>query len=214
MFFHAKGRRLPPVDVVTLFTGAFPRAVVKLPLVRIWCVAVLASVKRNLFLEVIIQMAGLAGHLGVLAEQRVLGLGVIKVIGWQHDLPSVGCMAGLARFFKLAAVWIHVAVDAVGKLHVLVPYRPARCIGLVALIAGHLAVQSGQRIPRLRVIKLAFLAIFQVSTLWHLVHSLPSDPLCGSAWQGVQAGDCPKKDLAGSLYLISALRLGSMCAGV
>src|SRR6516165_8425730 len=158
VLFHAKSRRLPPVDVVTLFTGAFPRAVVKLPLVRIGRVAVLASLKRNLFLEVIIQMAGLADHLGVLAEQGVLGLGVIKVIGWKHDLPSVGCMAGLARFFEFAAVWIDVAVDAVGKLHVLVPYRPARCIGLVALIAGHLAVQSGQRIPRLRVIKLAFLA--------------------------------------------------------
>jgi len=140
VLLRAERRRLPSVDVVTFFAGAFPRAIVELALVRIGRMTVLASLKGNLLLEVIIQMASLASHLGMLAEQRVLGLRVIKVITGQHDFPAVDGMTALARFFELAAVRINVAINTVGKLHVLVADRSARGVRLMAFVARHLDV--------------------------------------------------------------------------
>src|ERR1035438_7721088 len=63
-------------------------------------------------------------------------------------------MAGLAALRETAVVWVGVAIRTLGKRNPSIPRFAVRA-GRVALLALHLEVHPGQRILRLRVIKLA-----------------------------------------------------------
>jgi hypothetical protein len=73
VFLDPEQRWLPTVDRMTL--GAFPffRTSVKLPLMRIRCVAVFAVSKGNFLLEVVLQVASRTSNLGMFSQQWVLG---------------------------------------------------------------------------------------------------------------------------------------------
>jgi hypothetical protein len=112
-------------------------------------------------------------------------------------------------FFERAAMPVTVASRAGITLHALITHRPARRVGFVAFFASHFDVQSRQRVRCLRMV-----GVLRRFPLWRFVHSLPSWPLCGSLWHGVQFVDCPKNDLFTSFILISSRLAGSMCATV
>jgi len=154
VFFHAEQGRLPSVNSVTLGAFAFPGPPIELTLVRIRRVAVFASRKKNLFLEIVLEVAGRAGYPGVFSKERVLGLGMIKIEARQHSFPTAGRVAGFARLSELSAMRVHVASRAGREFHVLVSCCPARCIRFVTFLAGHLDVQASQRVPRPGVIKI------------------------------------------------------------
>ena len=63
-------------------------------------------------------------------------------------------MAGFAGFLEFAFVRIEVAVGAGGEFHVVIAWRAAGRIGLVALFAGDLYVQTGEGIARFCVIEI------------------------------------------------------------
>ena len=69
-------------------------------------------------------------------------------------LPASRRVAMLARFLELAAMRIHVTRRTGSELHVFETRGPTWRLWLVAFLAGHLKVQSGQRVPRFGVIEL------------------------------------------------------------
>lgn len=153
MLIDAEKGRLPSADGVALGAFTFFRAGVELAFVGIRGMAVLASGERNLLFEVVLDVACGAGNLGVLSEERIFSFGMVEIEPWQHGFPAAGGMAGIARFFELAAVRVGMAGRAGVKLHVLVASRSSRGIGLVAFFAGNLSMQACQRIARFGVIK-------------------------------------------------------------
>jgi len=68
---------------------------------------------------------------------------VIEIVPGQHGFPTTRRVAGLASFLELSTVGVQMAVGTSAELHVAVPNGAARCIGLVALIAGHFDMQPG-----------------------------------------------------------------------
>jgi len=173
VFGHAKRRWLPTIHGMAFRAFALLGPRVELTLMRIGCVAVSARCEGNLFFEVSFEVTCGAGHGGVLAGERILGLGVIEVVPGQHRFPTVGSVAGFAGFLELASVRIEVAVRTRAELHVAIPGRAAGCVRLVALFAGYLNVQTGQRIASLGVVKvLAGLPTFHVVAFRALVAQL------------------------------------------
>ena len=79
MLFHSKRGWFPAHYSVALDAFTRFRTRSELALVGIGSVAVLAYCKQNLFLEIILEMAGRTGDLRVFAQQRVLGLRVIEI---------------------------------------------------------------------------------------------------------------------------------------
>jgi len=76
-------------------------------------------------------------------------------------------------------VRINVTVDALAEFHIAKARRPARFVRLVALFAGHLDVHPGQRIARLRVIKvLGRLPIVDVVAVLALISQLAFMRVC------------------------------------
>lgn len=119
-------------------------------------VAIHALGERQFFLEVAVGVAGDAFHRLVLAEQRVLGLGVIETpgeAGGDDSLPAAGGVAGLAGLLGKAA-FVRVAVAVVtfaeGQTNV-----AGLVVGVrrVALFAFDRRVLPSQRITGLRVIE-------------------------------------------------------------
>lgn len=153
MLFDAEQRRFPAIDGVTLSALALFRPGVELPFVGIGSVTILAIGKRNLFLKVILDVAGGTSDADMLSGQRILGLGMIEVVAGQQRLPASCRVAGVAGFLEFTAVRIDVTIVAFAKLHVLVTDGPARGVSLMALVAGNLDVQAGQRIAGLGVVK-------------------------------------------------------------
>lgn len=80
---------------------------------------------------------------------------MVECEAWQQLLPARrGVTVFAALGFERAFVGIDVAVGAGIELHVLVACRPTRLIRLVAFFASDLDVETGQRIARLRMVKL------------------------------------------------------------
>lgn len=79
MRLHIEPRRLPAADVVAGRALAAIEALRELSVVRVF-VAIHALGERQFFLEVAVSVAGDAFHGLVLAEQGILGLGVIKIL--------------------------------------------------------------------------------------------------------------------------------------
>jgi hypothetical protein len=147
--------RVPAVDVVAGRALAAVGTLCELAVVCI-LVAIHALGERQFFLEVAVGVAGYALHGLVLAEQGVLGLGVIKILGQAggHDsLPAAGGVAGLAGMLSKAAlmrVGMAIVTFAEGQAKI------ARLVvgaGRVALFAFDRRVLPGQWITGLRVIE-------------------------------------------------------------
>ena len=155
MRLHIELGRFPAVEVVAGRALAAIGALRELAVVRI-LMAVHALGERQFFLEVAIGVAGDAFHRLVLAEKRVLGLGVIEILGQaggDDSLPAAGGMAGLAGLLGKAAfmrVGVAVVTFAEGQANVTgLVVRTRR----VALFAFDRRVLPGQRITGLRVIE-------------------------------------------------------------
>lgn len=92
----------------------------------------------------------------MLAQQRILGFGVIESCRYESLFPSARVMAGLAALlFECAPVWVGMTRGAAVKFQSDIPRLPVDA-GCVALQAAHLRVGSAQRILCLRVIEAAF----------------------------------------------------------
>lgn len=121
---------------------------------RIRLVAVRAVGKRNRLFEITVQVASSASNRRVLALEWIFRFGVVEYKRRQQLLPASRRVAFFASLFEGTLVWIDVARGAGVKLHVFVTRRATRHVRLVTFFAGHLDMQSGQGIPRFRVIKL------------------------------------------------------------
>lgn len=88
MQFDGEERGLPAFNVVALGTFALLSARGELALVRIRLVAIGTMRVDERLLEVTIEVAGRAGDLGVLAEQRIVGFGVVEVEAGLKVLPA------------------------------------------------------------------------------------------------------------------------------
>lgn len=146
MLLDSEQRRLPSVDVVALRAFAFLWAGVELAFVWIRGVAVFASRKGELLFKVTIEVTSDAGDLGVLTEQRVLGLGVIEIETRKNGFPTAGGVASVASFLERALVRIDMASGAGVELYVLVASWSAGHIGLVTFFARHFDVQASERV--------------------------------------------------------------------
>jgi hypothetical protein len=98
---------------------------------------------------------------------------VIKIEALRQVFPTAGCVAGSTGLLELSTVGIAVARCAGVKLNALIACRSARSVRLVAALASDLAVQTSQRVARLRVIELLrTLPAFYVVALGALVAEL------------------------------------------
>src|SRR6267378_7833211 len=154
MISHIEHRGFPKILGMAFRALTFLRAGIELAFVGIIFMTIHASIKRQLLLEITLQMALSAADLSVLSEKRVLGLGMVEFKLRQQFLPPRGGVTFFAALLEGAFVRIDMAVDASLELHVPVACRTAGRIGLVALLAGHLDVKTRQRIARLGVIEL------------------------------------------------------------
>jgi len=127
-------------------------------------VAIRALLERDLLLEIAVGVALGAIEGGVLALERVLGLGVVEslVDGLQaNPLPSAGIVAGVATLREAAVVGILVAIGALAEWNANVFRLAIGTVG-VALGALHLRMQSGERITGFGVVELAHVDGFPV----------------------------------------------------
>jgi len=171
MVFHCVGRRLPTLHGVAGEALATAMTFGKLSVVRIGLVAIRALVENQRLLEVAVGVALFATDRRVLAFQRVLGFRVIEILVHRllrDSLPTPGAMAGGTCLGEAAVVRVLVAIGTQVERNACVPRLAIGPVG-VALGALHLGVETGQRIPRLRVIELVAnlqrLPIFVVVTL-------------------------------------------------
>ena len=148
-------------------------SLLKLAFVRIGLVAIVAIGEGQLFLEIPIQVTGQARDLDVFSDQGIFRLGVIKIEAGQQILPAAGDVTTVAGFLECTLVGIDVARGTSVELHVLITSRAAGGIGFVALFAGNLTMQAGQRISGFRVIEiLGSLPAFDVVALGAFVSKL------------------------------------------
>ena len=97
---------LEAVDAVAGLAAATVGPHQELTAVRIGLVAVSADIVRDRGLEISAAMAGLAAHLEVLAHQRVLRLGVVKLSDKRALLPCGSAVAGFAALLELSTMGI------------------------------------------------------------------------------------------------------------
>ncbi len=121
----AEERGFPSINVVALGALAFLGERGELALVRIGIVAILAGGKGNWFFEVVPEVTSRAGDPGMLAEKRIVGLGMIEIKACRKRFPTAGGVARVARLFEFAAMRIAVTGRAGGEIHVLVTGRAA-----------------------------------------------------------------------------------------
>ena len=147
--------RLPAVDVVAGRALAAIGTLRELAVVRVF-VAVHALGERQFFLEVGVGVAGDALHGLVLAEQGILGLGVVETsgeAGGDDSLPAASGMAGLTSLLGKAAlvrVGVAIVTFAEGQANVTRLIVGAR---RVALFTFDRSMLPGQRVTGLRVIE-------------------------------------------------------------
>ena len=112
-------------------------------------VAVQAAQVRDGLFEVAGAVAPVAGHAGMLPEQRERGTGVIEVRRQLDPPPGIVGMALPARCLKRAAMRIRVTRNTVGKCQSLELEVLSSLSGLqVALAARDLLVRTGELKPR------------------------------------------------------------------
>ncbi len=173
MIPHIEHRGLPKIHGMAFGALALLRTCFELALVGVWFMTILAIIKRQGLLEVSLQMALRAAHLGVFSEQGVLGLGMVESKSGQQFFPSRGGVTFFAALFERASVRIDMAVDASLELHVPVTCRTTGHIRFVALLTVHLDVKTRQRIAGLGVIELiGGLPIHVIVTLQAIVSEL------------------------------------------
>ena len=168
MFFDAKCGRLESLHVVAGGTLAFVGTLDELSIVLIF-VAVETALKGERFLEIAAAVATQAIHCLVLAFQGIFGFGMIETLAdrlQRNSFPARGVVAGLASLLReAAAMGIGVAIRAGIE-------RQTNIARLVvgsrrmALRAGHLRVEAGQRITSLVMVKLRdILPVFKIVAL-------------------------------------------------
>lgn len=155
MFFDREQRGLPSLHVVTRAALAAIGALGELAVMSV-LMAIHALLEGKGLLEISTGVALCTIDGGVLAQQRKLRSGVIKVLAHsQHRdlLPAASGVARLAALGETAAMRILVAIRTLIE-------RNASILGFavgsvrMTLRALYLRVQAGQRISRLRVIEL------------------------------------------------------------
>ena len=201
MILNGKGRWFPPVHSVARRTLTRARTLRKLAIVWVWDMAIDALGKRDWLLEIAVLVARAAGHFDVLSEQGKLGLRVIELLPQRRrvDLPPTrSVMARLARALKLALVRIGVAVIATAERQPFIARRPIRP-RRVALLALHLHVRPGERIPRLAVIELG--GLFPVNDIVALNAILPQLSFVKILMARHAVGRQPKKGPCDVLHL-------------
>ena len=164
VFFHGEKGRLPSLYVVAGRTFAAILTLYELPVMSI-LVAIRALLEWDLLLEIAVGVALGAIDGGVLALERVLGLGVVEALvdGLQVDpLPSTGVVAGVATLREAAVVRILVAIGALAEWNANVLRLAIGTVG-VTLAALHLRMQSGERITGFGVVELAHVHGFPVN---------------------------------------------------
>ena len=154
MLLRAEKRRLPAIHRVTFCALAFLRTRCELAVVRVRLMAIRAIREWKRLFEISTRMAQDAADLGMHAEQRILCLGMIECEALLQSFPAGRGVAILAAFLERAVVGIDVASRTRGEIHVRVPRRPSRHVGLVTFFASHLEVQASERIVRFGVVEL------------------------------------------------------------
>lgn len=157
MLGHAEFRGLEPLDRVTGFTGAAVFARPELPPMRIRSVTVRAFPVGQRGVEHHAVVAGAAPHVGMLAQQRIVGPGVIKDGAHsrpRHFLPRRDVVAGIAVGFEAPPVRIGVTrrTSVEGQSDVFGGLRLARR-WLVTLLARHPQVRAEERIFGFRMVE-------------------------------------------------------------
>lgn len=142
---HRVGGRNPSFNGVAAFAASFVSPRKELAAMWVGLVAVRALDMGNLRLEVGALVAGEAGNLKVLAQQRVVGLGVIEGGREGGFLPCKGGVAALAALLELALVRISMAGRTGGKLKAGI-FGQAIIAGPMAFLAGYLFVGAGERV--------------------------------------------------------------------
>lgn len=153
---HRERRRLPSVD--RMATRAFPAIgpVRELASMGIGLVTVHALRKHQGLFEITVRMALDASDSRMFTQQREFGLRVIELLVHRfrgNAFPAVRGVASLASLHEAPAMRIAMAVGAFPEGDSRVSRQIVRP-GRVALLASDLRVQAGQRVPRLRVVKL------------------------------------------------------------
>lgn len=149
-------RGLEPVHGMAGGALATARTLGELSLVRVRLVTVHAFLKGQGLLEISARVALRTFHTGMLAQQGILGGGVIEALAdrlRRHSLPSAGVVARLAALVETSAMRISVTIGAFAEGD----SRVARLIvrtGRMTFLAGDLCVQSSQRIICPRMVKL------------------------------------------------------------
>jgi hypothetical protein len=142
----------------------------ELPIMRIGLMTIHALLKSQRLLKVAIDVALSAIHNDVFSFERKLRLRMIKALVYpakRNLFPTTSAVARLASLRKTPAMRISMTIRALIESD----SRVSRLIirsRRMALGALDLSVQAGERVVRLRVIKLAdadYLPVFKVMTL-------------------------------------------------
>ena len=167
MLLHRKGRGLPSLHGVAGSALPAVRTLGKLPVVRIVLVAVHALLEHERLFEIAAGVALGAIDAGVLAFQRVFGLGVVEAFVdrlQRNLLPPVRAVARLAALWEAAVMRVPMTVGALVERNAHVLWL-AVCSIRVALGALHLGMQAGQGIARLGVIELGLAGLADIDGL-------------------------------------------------
>jgi len=191
---------------VALGTFALLGPRLKLAFVRIGSVTVLASSERDFLLEIALDMTGGTRDGLMLALERIFGLRMVEVITGQHRFPTAGCVTSVTGLLKLATVRVNVAVVAAAEFHVVVASGAPRGVRLVALLAGDLDMEPGQRVTGLGVVEfLRRLPAFNVMALRALI---PELALVGITVAGSARGGLAEKGPGRILVLDQFAQIG------
>jgi hypothetical protein len=125
--------------------------------VRIRGVAIRALRECQRAFEISAGMATAAAYLEVHAKKRIFCFRMVELNGHVDLFPPTRRVTGFAGSFEGSLMWVRMAGDAGIKLDSRKLYRLIRSKGKVALVAGDLRVQAGQRIFCLGMVELLYL---------------------------------------------------------
>ncbi len=147
VFWHSESAGLESLHRMARRAIAPVAARCELPLVRVG-VAVQTTAEGQGPVEVRPFVAGIARHLGVFAQQRILGLGMVKHradFDWGNLFPGERRVAGLARGLEGTVVGVGMTIGATLERDPLESQRlRIVCLRLVALLARNPRVRAGQ----------------------------------------------------------------------